>query len=226
MSPTLAESAGGAVARVREAADRITAGRRLARERFVLDGREYPYEVHAYNATWRNERAVELALAFDMLRAQPARDVLEVGNVLRHYVRGQHDVVDKYERADGVVNADILDFHPGRRYQLIVSISTLEHVGFEEEVADPGKPARVVEHLTALLDDGGEMLVTFPLGYNPALDEHVRARRLPFSELRYLRRVSRGNRWVQAQASEVVDARYGEPFPSANALVVARTRQR
>jgi len=224
MSPTLGEYAGGITARLRSAAARMTARRRLGRERFVLAGREYGYEVRAYNQTWANERAVELALALDALRRHASGDVLELGNVLGHYVERRHDVVDKYERAPGVINCDVLDFHPGRRYSFVVSVSTLEHVGFEEEVADPGKPARVVDHLSRLLASGGEMLFTFPLGYNSALDEQVRAGSLPFSELSYMRRISSDNRWVEADGKELREVRYGEPYPSANALVVARLR--
>jgi SAM-dependent methyltransferase len=224
VSSTFAEYAGGASARLRSTAARMTAGRRLGRERFSLAGREYGYEVHAYNQTWTNERAVELALALDALRRHPSEDVLELGNVLGHYVARSHDVVDKYEQAPGVINSDVLDFQPGRRYSLVVSISTLEHVGFEEEVADPSKPARVVEHLSKLLARGGELLFTFPLGYNTALDEQLRAGALPFSEVAYMRRISSSNRWVEARADEVIDADFGKPYPRANALVVARRR--
>jgi hypothetical protein len=222
--PTLVENAGGAAARAHATVRRVTAGRRLRRESFALAGHEYRYEVHTYNQTWTNERAVELALALDALRRHPPEDVLEVGNVIGHYVRRRHAVVDKYERGPGVLNADALDFRPARRYRLIVSISTLEHIGFEEEVADPGKPARVVDHLATLLTIGGEMLFTFPVGYNTALDEQLRVGSLKFSEVHYLRRVSSDNRWREASLNEVVDVTYGEPYPSANALVIARVR--
>jgi hypothetical protein len=35
-------------------------------------------------------------------------------------------VVDKYEKDVGVINEDIVDFQPGRSYELIISISTLD----------------------------------------------------------------------------------------------------
>lgn len=55
-------------------------------------------------------------------------------------------------------------------YDWIVSISTMEHVGHDEEPKDPGAAARAIHHLRSLLASGGEMLVTVPGGYNPALD--------------------------------------------------------
>src|SRR3954451_22447894 len=76
---------------------------------FVVDGRERRLFVHRYNETWRNERAVEVPLVVEALDAHP---VLEVGNVLGHYGHCGHTVVDKYERAPGVLNVDVLDFAP------------------------------------------------------------------------------------------------------------------
>jgi hypothetical protein len=149
----------------------------------------------------------------------PAR-ALELGNVMGHYGARGHDVVDKYERAPGVTNLDSLDFRPDTGYGLIVSISTLQHIGFEEEVDDPDKPARVLEHLMSLLIPGGALLITFPLGYSPSLDTQVRAESLAFDQTRYLRRVSRDNRWAEVTLSDVSEARYGAPYPKANVLVI------
>jgi hypothetical protein len=38
-------------------------------------------------------------------------------------------VLDKYEQAPGVINEDVVSFSPPQKYDLIVSVSTLEHVG-------------------------------------------------------------------------------------------------
>ena len=68
---------------------------------FAWDGARLPYFVHDYHYTWLNERAVEVALALDLLERHPGASVLEVGNVLGHYVPFEHTVVDKYEQAAG-----------------------------------------------------------------------------------------------------------------------------
>ena len=131
-------------------------------------------------------------------------------------------MVDKYEAAPGVLNQDILDFQDARGFDLIVSISTLEHTGFEEEVPDPDKPARAAAHLASLLAPGGTAIVTFPLGYNPALDALVSSEPQTLGEIRGLRRVSADNRWIETEVADLLGARYGSPYPNANALVVAR----
>ena len=186
---------------------------------FVLDGDEYRYFVHPYNATWRNERAVEIPIVRRILERSDGRRVLEIGNVLGHYFRERNEVVDKYEPGPHVVNLDILEFRPEQPYDLIVSISTLEHVGFDEEVRDPGKIPLAVAHIRSLLAPGGRAIVTLPLGYNPAMDELLRRGALGLDGANALLRV--GDReWRQVALSELGRPAYGTPFPGANALVI------
>jgi len=191
------------------------------RRTFTFAGQAYRYHAAIYNRTWTNERTVELPIVIRAIAERPGARVLEVGNVLAHYGVSGHTVVDKYETAPGVLNRDILDVEDAAGFDLVVSISTLEHTGFEEEVDEPEKPARVAAHLGRLLRPGGRAIVTFPLGYNPGLDALVSERPEAFGELRGLRRVSADNRWTEMPVPDLLGARYGAPFPSANALVVA-----
>jgi hypothetical protein len=201
----------------RAAATAVRLGRR---RRFELDGRTYPYFVHTYNTTWRNERAVEIPLARERLGQRPAARVLEIGNVLGHYGHRGHDVVDKYEQGPGVVNVDVLSFRAPVPYDLIVAISTLEHVGLDEEDQDPEKPLRAVEHLRTLLASGGELFVTMPLGANPAVDAALANGTFDFDRVAFLRRISADNRWVQADYEDVAGTRYGAPYQQGNAIAV------
>src|ERR1700735_3325460 len=107
--------------------------RRLGRT-FEFDGRRFSYFVAAYNKTWENERTVELPIGVDALERHADGRILEVGNVLKHYVNSPHDVVDKYEQSTRTFQMDVLDFEPAQLYDLIVSLSTFEHIGFDEEV--------------------------------------------------------------------------------------------
>ena len=118
---------------------------------FAWGGERIPLFHHRYHYTWMNERGVELALAQRELAAARG-SVLEVGNVLAHYLDTSHPVVDLYERAPGVVNEDVVHYDPGRRFDLIVSLSTIEHVGFDEVVLDPEKPERAIRALAGLLE--------------------------------------------------------------------------
>ena len=67
------------------------------------------------------------------------KKILEVGNILSHYFSVNHDIVDKYEKDVDVINQDIIDYHPNKKYDLIVSISSLEHVGEDETPREPKK---------------------------------------------------------------------------------------
>ena len=131
-----------------------------------------------------------------------------------------HDVIDKYERGPGVKNRDVARLPTLKKYRLIVSISTLEHVGWDESPRDPKKLFRALARLKALLATGGEMIVTVPLGYNPALDEYLRRGRLGFTNVRYLKRVSASNRWCEVDAAAVRNVRFGAPYMCANGLAI------
>ncbi|MGY1714460.1 class I SAM-dependent methyltransferase [Geodermatophilus sp. SYSU D01106] len=192
------------------------------------EGTEHRLLRHPYHWTWLNERAVEVPLAEAVLDAAPAAHgpaprVLEVGNVLSHYRPVTHDVVDKYERAPGVRNADVVDLDGDGRYDLVLAISTLEHVGFDEEPRDPGKAARAVRRLHELLAPGGHLWATVPVGYNPDLDEALRTGALPFSRLTALRATGPGARWEQVPVEEVWGTPYDWLLYTARAVVVAES---
>jgi len=212
-------SAAGRISRTAAAAVR-----RLRPGSFTFGGAEYRYFVHPYNETWRNERAVELPIVLRAVDDHRGARVLEIGNVLAHYGRRGHDVVDKYEAAPGVRSVDVVELEAARPYDLVVTISTLEHVGFDEDVRDPDKPRRAVDRMASVLAPGGTLLVTVPLGYNASLDGDLRAGRIAFDQLRYLKRVSADNRWLEVPGSEVEEVEYGSPYKWANGLAVGFRR--
>jgi hypothetical protein len=193
--------------------------RLAARETFVFQGREYRYFHHPYNVTWTNERAVEVPIIRRAIEEAGATRLLEIGNVLGHYFRLGHDVVDKYESGAGILNRDIVDFRPQAPYDLIVSISTLEHVGWDEDDRDAGKIPRAVEHIRTLLAPGGRAIITLPLGYNPYLDELVSAGALDFDRAYFLLRVAE-REWREVDRADLGRPAYGSPFPGANGLVI------
>lgn len=216
---------GAAAAGLREAVERTTESywySRLFRSRrtFVFQGQRYRYLYRRYSSAWRSERVVEVPIVRDVLNRYAGRNVLEVGNVLAHYFPVTHDRLDKYERAPGVWNEDVVDFRPGKRYDLIVSISTLEHVGFDEEPRDPDKVLRALDALRKLADDGGRILVTLPMAYNPELDARLRDGRVAFTRRSCLKRISKDNRWAEVEWAEIEHARFDTPFRRINGLVV------
>ena len=193
---------------------------------YAFQGASYRYFNHRSNATWRNERCVEIPIVWKMLEEQQGKEVLEVGNVLSHYYLVKHDVVDKYEVFNSVINQDVVDFRPSKRYDLIVSISTMEHVGWDEDPRDkskvlgePVKILRALENLLECLAPGGMIVMTIPVGYNPQLDRSLAEGRIRFTKRFCLKRISK-NTWVESDWAECRDARYGTPYAATNAVVI------
>ncbi len=167
-----------------------------------------------------NERAVEVAFVWDMIKDVNRNRILEVGNVLKHYFNSNHDVVDKYEVAPGVLNVDVVSFETSKKYDAIVSISTLEHVGYDEDVKDDAKILEAIAKLRSKLSAGGKMIITLPIGYNPNIDRLISERKIPFSQFFCLKRISRDNQWKQVVWAEIEESKYARGSPSANALIL------
>jgi hypothetical protein len=203
------------------------ARRHYGAARFRFLGASLQYYVHHYHNTWISERAVEIPIALHYLKnLRTSAEVLEVGNVLSHYPDGlkliprfRYTIVDKDEKAPGVVNEDVIGFSSPKRFDLILSISTLEHVGLDDG-GEPMKWRAAVARLTGLLAKNGTMLVTMPIGYNPDVDQCLRDQTLPFEEVHYLKRLSRDNLWGEARLDEVRLMRYNFPHRAGNAIIV------
>jgi hypothetical protein len=181
-----------------------------------------PFLYHRYNSTWANERCVEIPIARHYLDQYEPRDVLEVGHVLGHYFATSHDVVDKFEKGRGIINRDILEFEPDRRYQLVISISTFEHIGYDDSIGQ-GSGDRILKALAtcvALLAPAGKLVLTVPIGYNRELDEMILDGKLGEKKQWFLRRTAR-HLWAPTDRSALVSCRYGTPYPYANAIMVA-----
>jgi len=194
--------------------------RRSEREPLRFQGRDIRYVRHHYNRAWRNERSVELALALDFLQGTTAGRTLEIGNVLSHYVPVDHDILDKYEQSPGVLNEDIVDFVADPPYDRVVSISTLEHVGWDERPREPAKVLRAYQNIRRLVRPGGSILLTCPFGQNPHLDEYIHEGAIDFPVQVALQRISADNRWLATTADAVRGAQYHHPYRNANALFV------
>lgn len=193
-----------------------------SRGSFEWDGRQVPYFRHNYHYTWLGERNVEVALAKEVVEAHRGMKILEVGNVTPHYLDVDHTVVDKYEVAPGVINLDVVDIDlPPATFDLVMAISTLEHVGLDEAVLDPAKPARAVELLKSLVRPGGKLWVTHPVGYNPSLDADLASGAIAFDSLKALRREPKRNVWRSVPVADVWDAQYDRFIFAAHGVVVA-----
>jgi hypothetical protein len=201
---------------------------------FMFQGHRLEYLNHIYNTTWINERTVEVPIIWEIVMLNRGKRILEVGNVLPHYHAVNHAVLDKYERMPGVINQDVLEYTPSAPYDLIVSISTLEHIGWDENVyggtgaqqdrRDPGKVLLVVDHLKNCLAAGGKMVITVPVGQNPVFDKYIAGGVIRFDQCYGMKRISVVNEWAEAPWTEVLGASYNAPFPFANAILIGIIR--
>lgn len=184
---------------------------------FKFQDKNYNYFYHWYNTTWNNERVIEIPIIYNFVKQYPESEILEVGNVLSHYFDIEHDVVDKYEVFNGVINQDIIDYKPSKKYDLIISISTLEHVGWDEKPRNPNKIFLAIENLKNCLSTNGKLVLTLPLGLNPFLDKFLETGAIKFTENHYFKRINRANEWIQVN-SDFYKGKFGYPFPAANVV--------
>jgi hypothetical protein len=167
---------------------------------FEFEGRELDYCYHPYNRSWRTQRALEVPIARTFLNRYDPAETLEVGNVLRHYLDVSHDVVDKYESGEEIKNTDILEYDPDERYRLVLCLTTLEHVGVDEEGESADKAIDALERLIELVKPGGELVVTTRLGYNEALDEAIEDGTVQFDKEHFVYRPQGGVQWAYAES--------------------------
>jgi hypothetical protein len=114
------------------------------------------------------------------------------------------------------------------KYDLIISISTFEHIGYDE-VKRYGKEDKAInkENLMlaikktkTLLKSQGVFVFTVPLGFNHFLDSKIAENELGLSEMFFLKRIIKNNQWLQVEYNEIKDVHYGSPFPCANGLMI------
>jgi SAM-dependent methyltransferase len=193
---------------------------------FQFDARSLSFLYHRYNTAWRTERTIEVPIVLDALERIHARSVLEIGNVLRHYVPNiDRLVVDKYEIAEGILNIDVVDYQPDRKFDAIVSISTIEHVGWDEEPREPKKSVEAINHLKSLLNPNGVLLLTLPVGHNSYLDDALVEARVEFHKVTYVERLTQSGRWEERSLDEIKHRTYNNPYPGAGAIAVCEFTQ-
>jgi len=115
-----------------------------------------------------------------------ASRVLEVGNTLRHYENelswlcnlAERRIIDKFETYPGVEQLDVMELERGQGYDLILCLSTVEHIGQHTtpdgqygeaggEVAhrrDRFAPLGAIARIYDLLAEDGRALITVPFG--------------------------------------------------------------
>ena len=197
------------------------------KKKFFSQNQVFTYFYHKNNITWTNERAVEIPIAMGYLKSFKAGRILEVGAVLPQYFPVKWDVLDKFEKGKDIINEDVVNFKPKNKYDLIISISTLEHVGFDDDIKEPEKIVKALKNLIDnCLNKQGKMVVTLPLGYNAAMDNLLFSGKLNFDQTFFMKRISRNNKWKEIDIEKAKGAKYGKPYHAANVLVIGITKKK
>jgi hypothetical protein len=224
---------------------------------FVFNKQEFYYNRIRFNNP--TERAVEIPIAFNFLAAlnKPA-SILEVGNVLSHYENHLSErlgitsrrIVDKFEVEVGVDNEDLMNLPSDKKYDAIVSLSTVEHIGQkgdpsggygeQEENRDLEGPLKAIAKIYDLLAADGKALITVPFGklidgewYIQFSKEYlyllgkkygIPKEAVSVNCLKLIDRETNGSSfnvlWEELDALELSYVEYGSPFSQANAIAV------
>jgi hypothetical protein len=148
-------------------------------------------------------RRVEIPIVRWFIEQSPGARILEIGNVLAHYGPTGWPVVDI--RESGAINVDVMSWMPKEPVDLLISISTVEHIGFGKFAGNtvPTTPADVMRRLRSFLAPGGRAVVTAPTAYNPALDAQVKSGTIGADRMWFMRYM--GNlEWAECTMEEAL----------------------
>ncbi|MEP6580162.1 hypothetical protein NDI43_15090 [Microcoleus vaginatus GB2-A3] len=224
---------------------------------FFFNTKEFYYNRINFNNP--TERAVEIPIGFNFLASIEKRGtILEVGNVLSHYENHLSEalgitsrrIVDKFEVELGVDNEDLMNLPSEEKYDAIVSLSTVEHIGQkgdpsggygeQGENRDLEAPLKAIAKIYDLLAPDGKALITVPFGklidgewYIQFSKEYlyllgkkygIPKEAVSVNCLKLIDRetTSRGFNvlWEELDALELSYVEYGSPFSQANAIAV------
>lgn len=206
-----------------------------------------------------SERAIEVPIGLDFLQQYREKRILEIGNVLRQYEQNEtikRDILDKFEIHPDVMNIDLMDYNPEKKYDAILSISTVEHIGQSanpqntygesKERKDREAPLKAICKIYHLLNKGGKGLITVPYGQLMDLDwliqfsdeylnvlTHIYG--FPHNTLTtsYYKKIDMElatenpwQIWRQCEKEELKNTHFNTPFAFANGLAIIEIKKR
>ncbi|WP_341738383.1 hypothetical protein [Microcoleus sp. CAWBG640] len=224
---------------------------------FTFKGKELYYNRIKFNNP--TERAVEISIAFDFIaNRENTQKILEVGNVLSHYENSLSEnmgvrtrrIIDKFEVDLGVENEDLMDLPSAEKYDAIVSISSVEHIG---QAGDPSGgygektqsrdlegPLKAIAKIYDLLAMNGKALITVPFGRLTDAEWYIQFSKeylevlwkkyaIPKDAIsaNYLKLIDRETAddkhymlWREVDVLELRDSEYGWPWSQANSIAI------
>lgn len=176
-----------------------------------------------------NERTVEVALAVDFLDryTTESSSVLEIGNVMngvnqfdptRHERVGSYAVLDKFEQGPNVINEDLRTYESPRLLDVVFSVSTLEHVGVDEN-EKASEAILGFRQAWSFLKHNGGFFFTIPVGFNSSLERAI-VYGWPPMHIGAMKRVSTENEWDEVDPKDALQVPYGRPYRHGNAVLI------
>lgn len=195
-------------------------------EKFYFEGEEYTYLFHGRVAgagpSWKNERCVNIPVVWKTITEYRKKNkrVLELGNVISYALEVDHDIIDKYEIMEGVINEDIVDFNPTHKYDLIVSVLCLQSVGWDEIPKDPPKILKAMDNMNKMLAPGGKMIISVGWGWNQYLEGLILDGTFKFDHMGFLRN-DNGYKWKEVKSiDEIKHLKYDEKAYTARGILI------
>jgi len=224
---------------------------------FTFKGKELYYNRIRFNNP--TERAVEISVAFDFIaNLTNPQKILEIGNVLSHYENSLSEnigirtrrIVDKFEIDLGVENQDLMSLPSAEKYDAIVSISSVEHVGQgddpsggygeQAQTRDLEAPLKAIAKIYDLLALDGKALITVPFGKLTDAEWYIQFSKeyldvlwkkygIPKDAIaaNYLKLIDRETAddkhymlWKEVDVRELSESEYGWPLSQANSIAV------
>jgi hypothetical protein len=120
---------------------------------------------------------------------------------MSHYYPIHHSVLDKYERSSfhRIIKQDIENWIPTKKYELIISISTIEHIGWDEVPRKPEKALIAIENIKKMLLPDGKAVLSIPVGYNEFLDKKIHEGKIECRQTLCLKRDTTDNQWMHVE---------------------------
>jgi hypothetical protein len=197
------------------------------KETFGLNSKRYKYFFHPRIAktgpSWKNERSVSIPIIWEIIKEyrSKGKNVLELGNVLSYTFKIDHDVIDKYEMMDGVINEDIISFAPKKKYDLIVSVLSFQCVGWDESPQDPPKIVKAIENMKEILVPGGKIFMAIGWGWNQYLDKLILDGKFHLDKQLYLKK-DKGYHWKEVPSlTDIKNLEYDNKMHTATGIIIA-----
>jgi hypothetical protein len=165
-----------------------------------------------YNNPRINERNIELPIAFWFIENYND-NLIEIGEVTPFYRDHQHPVYDLSselpERRRDVFDLTLADKN-------VLSISTVEHVGFGDYGNKP-EPHLAIKAIKKIMKESRNYMITFPVGYNKELDIDVMEK---LNMQYFIMFRDEANKWSMADHKNMAQYQYNNPYYAGNAICV------